>query len=580
MKIKNRFFFIIFLLFFLLIINGNLISSESSEYSEIWFKFYYTAQKGDTSDAIKIIDELSNAKIKKNYKIEVLYLIWNYSLDLIKDGNYKEGIAYLEKLSNKFKKNWKLSDDIAALKIKHYDLIGGLKNNFKELVNISKNDFILIFSPLIKSILLSLLLSFIIFILYNYIENFKLIFNDVGGNSPYTLLFIMFLLLTPIFYLGIFYIPFGLAGIVIFYFSKKEKNLLLIFYISFFLIFIVYEVSTLLDSIVDNPSYQTIIRLNSGLYQDGELKKAESLYYKNRDEQLGMVIALTYYNDNKLFDAKKILEKMNKNSNTDEIRYLLLGNIYYKVGFFSLARDMYNKALLLNPNDPILNHNLGILLIKINQIESAQKFLKIARDKGVEKEDEIIMKIPYPNLNYFKYTNFKIDTKIFYNPLLLGILITLAFMIITKLLFRKIGESVKCEFCGKPYKRNNRISKRDYCEECFNLFVIKDPLLVETRKIKYKEIDNKNKKKTSKLLYFSLLIPGLDLLEKKYVYIYFIFSSLFYMFIFSGIILYENFRKIKFSNISGIYFISVFSGLIIYFIMNLIIYFIEKREWL
>ncbi len=148
MKIKNRFFFIIFLLFFLLIINGNLISSESSEYSEIWFKFYYTAQKGDTSDAIKIIDELSNAKIKKNYKIEVLYLIWNYSLDLIKDGNYKEGIAYLEKLSNKFKKNWKLSDDIAALKIKHYDLIGGLKNNFKELVNISKNDFILIFSPL------------------------------------------------------------------------------------------------------------------------------------------------------------------------------------------------------------------------------------------------------------------------------------------------------------------------------------------------------------------------------------------------------------------------------------------------
>jgi tetratricopeptide (TPR) repeat protein len=578
--IKKRIIVFSLLIIFILIANNNLLSSESDEYSEFWFKFYYTAQQGKTNDAVEIIDELSNSKIQKNHKIEILYLIWNYSLDKIKKGNYKEGMIYLEQLNKNFKNNWMLVDDLSALKSKHYKIWGTVLNNLQELKDIIKNNFFLIFNPLINAMFFAFVISFAVFILFKYIDNFKLILNDLGRKKFSITLFIMFLLITPAFLLGLFYIPFGLAGIIVFYFSKKEKNLLLIFYILLFLIFSAMEVSIFFDSVTQNSSYQTINKLNSGLYKDGELKSAEQLYFRNKDEQLGIVIAMSYYNDNKLFNAKEILEKMNMNSSLDEKKYLLLGNIYYKVGFFALAKDMYNKALSLNPNNPIINHNLGILLMKINQIESAQKFLKSARTKGIKRGNEIIVNIPKPKLNYFRYTNVKLDFDILYNPLLLAIIVSLFFMLLSKLIFRSIGESIKCEFCGRPTIKNTRVSKRDYCQECFNLFVIKDPLLIETRKIKYKEIDDKNRKRSAKFLLLSLIIPGLDFIEKRYTYTYFIFSTLFYTFIFMGLFLYNNIKIIKFSNISGIHFIFVIIAFMLYFFMNLTIYFIEKREWL
>jgi tetratricopeptide (TPR) repeat protein len=578
--IKKRIIVFLLLIIFILIANNNLLSSESDEYSEFWFKFYYTAQQGKTNDAVEIIDELSNSKIQKNHKIEILYLIWNYSLDKIKKGNYKEGMIYLEQLNKNFKNNWMLVDDLSALKSKHYKIWGTVLNNLQELKDIIKNNFFLIFNSLINAMFFAFIISFTIFILFKYIDNFKLILNDLGRKNFSITLFLMFLLITPAFLLGLFYIPFGLAGIIVFYFSKKEKNLLLIFYILFFLIFSAMEVSIFFDSVTQNSSYQTINKLNSGLYKDGELKSAEQLYFRNKDEQLGIVIAMSYYNDNKLFNAKEILEKMNMNSSLDEKKYLLLGNIYYKVGFFALAKDMYNKALSLNPNNSIINHNLGILLMKINQIESAQKFLKSARTKGIERGNEIIVNIPKPKLNYFRYTNVKLDFDILYNPLLLAIIVSLFFMLLSKLIFRSIGESIKCEFCGRPTIKNTRVSKRDYCQECFNLFVIKDPLLIETRKIKYKEIDDKNRKRSAKFLLLSLIIPGLDFIEKRYTYTYFIFSTLFYTFIFMGLFLYNNIKIIKFSNISGIHFIFMIIAFMLYFFMNLIIYFIEKREWL
>ncbi len=578
--IRKRAIILSLLIFFISIVNINLLSSESDEYSEFWFKFYYTAQQGKTDDAVRIIDELSNSKIQKNHKMEILYLIWNYSLDKIKRGDYSDGMIYLERLNKNYGNNWKLLDDLSAIKLKHFNFAGAVLNNLQELKIIIKKNLFLILHSFIKALFLSLMISFTIFVLFKYIDNFKLILNDLGKKEFSITLFMMFLLITPCFFLGIFYIPFGLAGIMVFYFFKKEKNLLLIFYILFFLVFGSYEALMFFDSISRNPSYRMIDKLNSGLYKDGELKKAEELYYKNKDQQLGMVIALSYYNDNKLFNARTILEKMNANSNLDEKKYLLLGNIYYRVGFFALAKDMYNKALSLNPNSPVINHNLGILLIKINQIESGQKLLKMARAKGVKRGNEIIVNIKPPSFNYFKYSDVRLNLKMLYNPLLLGIIVSLFLMLITKLLFRKIGKSIKCEFCGKPTIRNSRVSKRDYCEECFNLFVIKDPLLIETRKIKYKEIDDKNKRRSFKFLLLSLIIPGLDLIEKKYTYSYLVLSTLFYTFLFVGLFSYNSIRLIKFSNISGIYFIFIIIAFLLYFIMNLIISFVEKREWL
>lgn len=58
----------------------------------------------------------------------------------------------------------------------------------------------------------------------------------------------------------------------------------------------------------------------------------------------------------------------------------------HKAGDLQLADKFYTKALKLDPNNPDANHNMGILAFNLGKIETALKFLKIAKEQNPKVE--------------------------------------------------------------------------------------------------------------------------------------------------------------------------------------------------
>ncbi len=578
-KIKHIFIFIILVF---LIANFSDAFSIKEEYSKYWFKFYSLATKNRVEEANKVINEFFKEPYQYNKREEIVSLIWNYSLQTIKNGNLEAGKKYLYTLS-RYENNWKIFDDLSKIELKNFNILKGIKNAFVALkLFIYSDDNILILSPLAKSIFWGFFLSFIIFILFKYYYNFEVLLNDLNLNFKFLkyIALIVFAIISLVSFSGIFYIPFGIGAVVFFYLLKKEKKLLFLYLFTFFISFIILTYTNIIQTASYNKRYQAIIKIKEGKYTDQELLKIEKEFEKDPDPQLFLTLAIRYYNDNLLFNSKRVLEKIKESDKYNKLKYFYLGNIYYKVGFFSKAKDMYFKALQVAPNDPYLNFNISVLLFRINQPDLAQKYALIAQKAGIKREGDILTKKDPLKINIFPYVEFKFSKRVFFHPIFLGLLIFFVLLLLLKIAFRSIGTSVRCASCGKPTKKNRNSVNDRYCEECFNLFIIREPFLSETRKIKYKEIEENNLKMTKKIVILSILFPGIDLIYRELSYLYFILSFFTFFFLILFFTLNGDLIVLKASKILSFNTIFLWLALLFYLIINIISYFVEKKEWL
>jgi len=62
--------------------------------------------------------------------------------------------------------------------------------------------------------------------------------------------------------------------------------------------------------------------------------------------------------------------------------YLLFAIYAHKLKRYDLAKFYYLQALQINPKNPEINYNYGLLLVDINNLPEAKKFAKIAYDAG------------------------------------------------------------------------------------------------------------------------------------------------------------------------------------------------------
>ncbi len=580
MRTKRK--IIIFVSIFFLIINLLLAYSVKDEYSKYWFKFYSLARKNRKVEAKKIINKFFEEKYQYNKQKEISTLIWNYSLEKIKEGDKEAGKDYLYTLV-KYDKNWRIYDDLAYIELKSFNFTQGIKNSVKTLLLFLKSkDNILVLTPLAKAFFSGIFISFLVFVFFKYFYYFEVLAFDLKISSKFLklIIFIIFFLLPSIFFLGLFYIPFSLAAIAFFYSLKEEKKTIFIYLFLFFISFLFLLYTDFIQTASQNANYKAILKIKDGEYKSDYLTRIENYLGNNPDPQLALTLAVRYYNDNLLFDAKRVLERIKETEQYNKIKYFYLGNIYYKVGFFSKAKDMYFRALQSAPDDPYINFNISVLLYRINQPDLAQKYALISQKAGIKRSEDIIsLKDPIAT-NIFPYVKFKIKRNDFNHPILLGIIVFFVFLALLKLIIRNIGFSTRCASCGRPTKKNRNSINDRYCEECFNLFIIREPFLSETRKIKYKEIEEKNLKKSKIVLFLSIFLPGLDFIYREKIYLYFILSSIFHFFFFLFIFIRLDLIPLKFDGIISFPEIFLWIALFFYLIINIIIYFVEKKEWL
>ena len=152
---------------------------------------------------------------------------------------------------------------------------------------------------------------------------------------------------------------------------------------------------------LDNQSnlYAKILYRRGGSYERiGNYKKADddllnSLNINSNDPYVMNYLGYSWLERNiNIKEAFILLEKANKNKKDDPYITDSIGWAYYLTGNFNKAEKFLRKAVLLMPDDPIVNDHYGDILWKLNRKIEARYFWKSVL-KLEETEEEMRNKI-------------------------------------------------------------------------------------------------------------------------------------------------------------------------------------------
>lgn len=112
-----------------------------------------------------------------------------------------------------------------------------------------------------------------------------------------------------------------------------------------------------------------------------KLGLAENPRDEKKDSRREIIFRNLAQNYNSLDDTTKALEVIAKGREEFPNSYSILideANIYYKLGDNKKFKEKLEEAIKLNPDEPTLHYNVGVMNMEQNNIESAIKSFKIA----------------------------------------------------------------------------------------------------------------------------------------------------------------------------------------------------------
>ena len=121
-----------------------------------------------------------------------------------------------------------------------------------------------------------------------------------------------------------------------------------------------------------------------------------------------------------------------------------------------------------------------------------------------------------------------------------------AYVSLLKRLFPALGQSIFCSKCAKIIKKMSieQAQSHALCDGCYQLFLIKDPIFLEAKILKEKEIHRQFGIRNSLLLLASLFIPGFILnfkdKGKAFTVLFLVFADVFGFSLFTAL----NFKGI------------------------------------
>ncbi|HNX42447.1 MAG TPA: tetratricopeptide repeat protein [Candidatus Aminicenantes bacterium] len=509
----------------LLVLSLNILGQE--DYLRYWFRFSGAIAKENYTEAMAHLKAFQNLPLDLYRKNQVSVKMWKL---LVQNGRkrqlpfHREALALLA-VDSPFR--WQIEDDLAWMAFRRGDIPSLFNHSIKAARFLSRSfPHTLLSPPLLSSLVATLVAALFLLVLFVLVDRVNLLRSDWGPRSWPSLLTVLFFALLPtVLFLGVFYVPFLLAGLLLTYLSQGERRLAGAL---FLLLFLATGLSLYISSknrLAQDPLSRMVFEVSSELAPPDRIRDAEHLFAKNKDPLLGMTLGLFHYREKHLFEAKEILEKVPLHPLFNRDLYTQLGNINYQMGFFRDSEEYYRKGLSVSPNDPVILYNLGVLLNKLGQYELAQNyFLRSPLTSSSDDSREILTPSPLlPSPLSFYPHPIKLSDLLSPLPtaLLLWLLGALFSLIVTR--FRSL--SVSCSTCLKPVSRRTPgLAQEEYCEECFNLFVVRDPLLGEMRKVRYNEIESGSQRRSKGWLSVSLLFPGFFFLSLKRPLFYILFS--------------------------------------------------------
>ncbi len=430
---------------------------------------------------------------------------------------------------------------------------------------------------LFNVLLFSGLLLFFLVVLALGIRYFKLAAHDfiLEAHSQFSipkLLLLLLLLLWPLAITGGWGLyPFLLCGLLWSYCNHDERvNVKRILVLMLVLAF-VHSLGQYLEKSLRSSGFQTVRKIYSGhLFPEST--------WIGFDNEVKVMQAYAYYHHGEPDAALDILQDTGV-AYGSPLKYNLLGNLYFEKGNITQSIQYYRQSLSLDDANPVTLKNFTVALLRNNDPELflfyAKNYPSINqyRDKisSLQKE-RLPERILWRRLLNFSWRRFHVWhflevvlLSFLRLPVLLAVLIFLVYTTLLKRFFPGRGQSVFCSKCSKIIRKMplEQAPSHALCEDCYQLFLIKEAIFLEAKILKEKEIGRQLRLKNSLLLAASLLLPGflLNFHEKGKAFtpLFLIFSIVFGLYGFNALNFKGTFGAVPmFLNLMGIAAVLIF----------------------
>jgi tetratricopeptide (TPR) repeat protein len=414
-----------------------------------------------------------------------------------------------------------------------------------------------------------------LFVRYFRLAGNDLLIDEKGKLSISRTSFVILVLIWPILVLsGWLIYPFLITGFLWTYLSNNEKKTVSILLVLIFVLSIFYSMNLSFERKISSRNFKITQSVNNGKLFDKD-------EYDRFDDELKVIQAYSFYVKNRSDTALNILESTGENYQS-VLKYNLMGNIYFRSGDIPASIRAYKESLNLDDNNDTTLNNFTLALMKTQNPEAsdlwAKRYPGLKKYKNAElklKEVKKISGILWKRLfdisgNTFDIPSFlgNILSEFFKLPVIYCILLFIAYSLMIRKMYPDLGECTYCSKCSKIIKKTKAHRSNKLCEECHQLFLIKDVIFLEAKVLKEKELNRKFRRKYIVILLLSILVPGFNLNYRNKKWLFVMLATIIYVLLGFSIIGIITFNKIFSTSPIFFNFIGAFA-VILFFFVNL-----------
>jgi hypothetical protein len=563
--------------YFLTMVGLSLLASLSMAASSPWGnlkKIYFYEAIGNLGEIRTNLDRLDAQALPPSEKIELMKKLAELGDRYYQKGDdLLAGAFYRKTLSISPSDAWPIYNKLEKISRRQGNLTWNFAHIWRQfgLLASGFSSSLLMLNCFFNVTMFSGLLLFFVFTGSLGIRYFKLAAHDfiLGNQSRFRIgkfLLLLLLLLWPLAVTGGWGLyPFLLCGLLWNYLSRADQANVKRIQVILLVLAFLFSLGQYLEKSMQSQGFQTIKKIYAGyLFPESTTRRF--------DNEMKVMQAYAYYHHAQADAAMDILQATGSNY-MSTLKSNLMGDIYYEKGNIPLSIQYYRQSLSINKSNQATLKNFTVALLKNNDPELfllySKSYPQINEFKDKVKalqKSRLPEKILWQRLLNFSWRNFHpwnflqvVISEFIKFPVLLAILIMAAYVLLLKKLFPALGQSIFCSKCGKIIKKMSieQVQSHALCDDCYQLFLIKDPIFLEAKILKEKEIHRQFSIRNSLLLLASLFMPGFILnfkdKGKAFTVLFLIFFNIFGFFLFTAL----NFRNIfgvvpMFLNLIGI----------------------------
>ena len=503
--------------------------------------------------------------LKRTDQEEIASQLIRFGDYYLEKGKYQQAEAFYRKvlkMSPQEGAYWTVYNKLEKIQRANGHVFISFKNLFSQLFLVLKNfnaSFLLL-NHFLNLLFFSGLFTFFIFSIILFIKYFKLTGNDLligqdGGISTKKMIVVIVVLLWPAVLLsGWMIYPFLVVGFLWFYLNENEKKAVKYMMAAIVVFSALYGLNMVLEKNLQTDSFKRAQKVYAGELFDKEI-------YDTFDDELKVAQAFSYYEDWKWYPSHldTALDILNSTADTFKStqKYDLIGNIHYRRGEIDQGIKYYSESLQLDDDNKVALNNFTLALLKDNQPEVfksyAQRYPQIEtlRAKAVDIKDiklnpgVLWKRLFSPPKGKFNPVSFftGVAGELFKLPVVYYILLFMVYVMGLRKIAPALGESTYCSKCAKIIKEASIHKSYKLCDECYQLFSIKDVIFLEAKILKEKELKKTFKSRYIFSLIFSAFIPGLNFNNRGNNRLFLLLSVIFYFLLGFAVVGVINFYR-------------------------------------